>query len=99
MIRIDLKEELLNDCCNIYANLSRYNACLPKRIKRIITKSLSKDFKKGLKVINEKAPIYIELPKLKEEYNGAYSKEYDETVQQSDSKEIIVTSQDVINTT
>lgn len=88
MIRLDLKQKLISDCCNIYMLISRYNDCLSPRFKYLARKSINKDFKKGLKAINKKAAVYIELPTLQPEGNGMYSERYENKPEAT--KEIIV---------
>lgn len=91
MIRLELKEQLITECCSAYYLLSRYEKCLPKRFVWKASKSIRKDFKKGLKVINKKAEVYIELPKIESVGNGMY-KETMETEKVNDTKEIVVSN-------
>ena len=73
MIRLKTKGKLIKDVCDIVGVLQRNRDALPKRMYKVAERSLSKDFKKGLKILNQHIPVYVELPKLKKEGNGVYS--------------------------
>lgn len=72
MERLDLKKELVDSVCSIYKTLSRCNQILPKSIKNRIARSIGVDLKAGLKQINKKVPVYVELPKYNEVGSGQY---------------------------
>jgi len=90
LIRIDEKKALIDDCCGMFRDISRYSRYIPNRLFKAITRSITKDFVKGLKIIDRKNPIFIEMPQLQAEGNGMYS----ENVQNihTENKEIIVTT-------
>lgn len=81
MVKLKHKGKLVNDISSLYSdiakkgevfkNLGRYG----KRTRDMAIKSLYKDFKKGLKILDEKVPVYIELPKCIEQDNGQYKEE------------------------
>lgn len=73
MLRLKLKAKLIKDTSSIFKDLSKNKAVLPKRYLRISERTLMCDYKVGLKIINQKTPVYIELPKLSEAGNGMYS--------------------------
>lgn len=83
MIRLNLKSDLINECCEIFLNINRFgqidahgNSNLPKSFKKLAIKSVNRDFKKGLKEINKKASVFIELPQYEKINDGIYSKNY-----------------------
>lgn len=104
MLRFDEKKMLIKDFCDAFSSLSRftgqvnpgekvegkYMGCLPKKAVRAIHCSLTKDLLVGLKLIDKKYPVFIELPTLKEEGNGMYSEQKEIPSKKSDAKEIIV---------
>ena len=93
MNRLDLKSTLIKDCSQIYLYVGRYKKSLPLSFRLKIKSTIQKDFKKGLKQINKKCPVYVELPKLKEEDYNSYSQEI------SNSREIVVTPTENFNPT
>lgn len=109
MIRLDEKKALIQNVLDIYSLMSRYTGdpnskekgrfagCIPKKLKRRADKSILKDFIKGLRQIDKKCPVYIELAKLKKEGNGMYSEESVNTNPQVDTKEIIVSDVRVVS--
>lgn len=104
MLRLDEKANLIQEFCGVFSNISRYIGqvnpgvrvkgkyigCLPKKAVRVMHNSLVKDLLKGLRQIDKKFPVYIELPSLKKEGNGMYSEQHDLPQQQSKVKEVIV---------
>ena len=103
MLRLDEKSLLIKKYCDSFSTISRYTGqinpgeyvkgsylgCLPKRAVRVLHNSLTRDLFKGLKIIDKKFPVYIELPTLKEEGDGMYSENHNNSDNKSD-KEIIV---------
>lgn len=92
MKRLAIKAKLIKDSSGLFKNLEKdrqvLNTYYGKRYRRKAEKSVYKDFNKGLKIINGKIPVYIELPKLKPEGNGSYSIS---KVKEDDSpKEVII---------
>lgn len=90
MERLDLKIQLINDTLGVFNSLKDFGANAPKSIVKCIERSICRDLKVGLRIINKKVPVYIELPKYKEEGNGQYSYEFD-NVSSTETKEIITT--------
>lgn len=58
-------------------------ATYPKGYRRLKVKDLMKDVKKGLKVINKKNKMYVEMPELVSVGNGQVKKVYDSTLPNS----------------
>jgi len=54
----------------MYSRLSYFEKCLPSSFKRIAIRTIRKDFKRGLKQINKKIEVYIELPKVEKVGEG-----------------------------
>ena len=75
MLRLKQKAKLIKDIFLIYESLSSKRQCCPKSSMRVAFRNITRDFKKGLKQIDKKFPVFIELPKLKKEGNGAYSEQ------------------------
>lgn len=75
MLRLQAKSKLIKDCETIFEFLSMKEKCLSKKFNKLSRKSIYKDFKNGLKKINKRMPVYVELPKIKSEGNGMYSME------------------------
>lgn len=90
MERFNEKMALIDDILSVFNRIKNYGANTPKSVIRAIEKSVSKDLKKGLKIIDKRVPVYIELPNYKKEGNGQYSMEY-ENASSTESKEIITT--------
>lgn len=78
MKRLEQKGELIADITNVFQGISQnlqvYSKCgyYGFLFRRKAVKSVFKDFKKGLRVIEKKIPVYVELPKLEEKSNGGY---------------------------
>lgn len=90
MERLDLKSELIRDTLNLFNSLRDFGANAPKSIVKCIERSICRDLRVGLRQINRKVPVYIELPNYKEEGSGQYSYEY-VNEPPPETKEIITT--------
>lgn len=81
MKRLKIKGKLIKDVSMLFKSLSQYKEVLKsyygKKFRRKAERSVYKDFVKGLKGVNSKVPVFIELPKLKEYGNGGYTEEKD----------------------
>lgn len=81
MVKLTHKGKLVNDVSNLYSDIAKNREVFTslgrygKRTRDKAIKSLYKDFKKGLKILDEKVPVYIELPKCVEQDNGQYKEE------------------------
>lgn len=75
MMRLDVKRELIENCCSMFSRLSYYDKCLPRSFKRLATRTIRSDFKRGLKQVNKKIKVYIELPKIKKVEEGMVKEE------------------------
>ena len=76
MIRLDLKGQLIGECCALFETLGYFKECCPKSFNRRAVKTINKDFKKGVRAINEKAKVFIELPKFESKGNGVTAEVY-----------------------
>lgn len=100
MKRLKAKAKLIKDVSSLFAGISKYKATFAdcgtygKLFKRKAVKTVYKDFVKGLKVINKKISVYVEMPKYKPEGDGAYSLHYDGEKKDEGNKEVIVHLQD-----
>lgn len=94
MDRFDEKSALMMDYCQLVGQLNRY--VLPKRMRNLFFRQMNADIKKGLKDINKKIPVGIEMPKRESVGNGMYEESYSDTTL-SDSREIVVCSSDSRN--
>ena len=96
MMRLSQKSKLMKDCITVFSMLTQYAKCLDKRFLRLSRKTISKDYKKGLKQIEKKIPVYVEMSTLKECGPGMYT-EVNASAESGD--ENIVVSADLIPTT
>lgn len=70
MERIRHKRKLIMDTNDIFVQLSKVQTIYPKGYYKRLQKEIKKDVFKGLKVINVKNPVFIEMPTLKKVGNG-----------------------------
>ena len=91
MDRFDEKRGLMLDYCELVANLNRYD--LPKSMKRRFYREMGNDINKGLKDINKKIPVGIEMPSREQVGNGMYKETYPDAP--SDARDVVVCSTDV----
>ena len=68
MKRLELKELLMLECINSYAVVHKFKACLPNRFYWRICRTINRDFKKGLRLINKETKI--ELPVIASNTDG-----------------------------
>ena len=96
MERLKVKRQLVLDVSELYELFSKkiavYKTCglYGKRFLNKSLKEVYKDFKKGVKQINEKIPVFIELPTYKKEGENMFSKKSD--LKGNSIKEFTVTS-------
>ncbi len=96
MERLKVKRQLILDVTELYEIFSKkiavYKACgfYGKKFLNKSVKEIYKDFKKGVKQINEKIPVFIELPTYRKEGENMYSKKSD--LKGNLTKEITVTT-------
>lgn len=77
MERLKHKAKLIKGLDEIWLSLSANRKAYPKGFEKTSVKSLMRDFKKGLKVIDKKNPVFIEMPSLKKAGPDGYvKKEY-----------------------
>lgn len=77
MERLSHKIQLLYDTTEMWKIISQNRACYPNSYYRAYLKSILKDTKKGLKEINKKNGVYVEMPTLKSVGNGQVQKVHD----------------------
>ena len=103
MERLKIKRQLMLDTSEIFEFFSKriavYKVCgrYGRKYLNNALKEVYKDYKKGVKQINEKIPVYIELPTYKKEGENMYSKNFD--LKGNSTKEITVTPPVVRNET
>lgn len=72
MIRLKVKSKLIKDVETVFEFLSKKEQCLTGRFLRFTRKQLFKDFKAGIKQINKKISVFVELPEYEEKGSGMY---------------------------
>lgn len=78
MIRLSEKAKLTKDVTEVFSGLSKNKEVYlslgrcGKRFRNMVVKSIYKDAKKGMKKINSKIPVFIEMPKYESTGNGAW---------------------------
>ncbi|MBQ8845080.1 MAG: hypothetical protein IJ008_03580 [Clostridia bacterium] len=78
MLKLRLKGKLINDISSVFSEIAQnkgvYAECgrFGRRFKNKAVKSIYTDFCKGLKSLDKKIPVFIEIPKLQEYSNGTY---------------------------
>ena len=77
MERLAHKIQLLYDTTDMWKTIAQNKACYPKAYYKAYVKSILKDTKKGLKEINKKNGVYVEMPTLKSVGNGQIQKVHD----------------------
>ena len=93
MKRLKNKGRLIDDCSLLFCGLAEEREVLPKSFRRKCEKTILQDFKKGLRIINKKIPVYIEMPQLKSVGNGMY-REVDSKTKEPLNDEVTVSSFD-----
>ena len=96
MERIKYKKKLIKDVLNVFSEISSKHQSCPKAVARVMKKSVIKDLKKGLKVLNSKIPVYIELPKYEKVGNGQVKLVSSDSLTKDD--EVAVTTPTVLET-
>lgn len=74
MDRFDEKKDLMMDYCHLVAELNRYD--LPKPMRRRFYREMNSDINKGLRDINKKIPVGIEMPTRELVGDGMYKERY-----------------------
>jgi hypothetical protein len=77
MERLKHKIQLLYDTTDMWKTIAQNRACYPKAYYKAYVKSILKDTKQGLKEINKKNKVYLEMPTLKSVGNGQIQKVHD----------------------
>ena len=74
MERLKHKAKLIKSLDDLWLSISANKRAYPKGFEKVSVRSLMKDFKKGLKVIDKKNPVFIEMPSLKKVGTDGYVK-------------------------
>jgi len=93
MRRLQIKAKLIADCSVIYEGLAKNKEVLPKKFRKRSELTVLRDFLKGLKIINKKCAVFVELPKIESCGNGM-TREIDPKTKESINNEIQVSSID-----
>lgn len=95
MERLRVKRQLMLDASDLFEVFSKkiavYKVCgrFGKRFLNNALREVYKDYKKGVKQINEKIPAFVELPTFEKEGKNMYSKK--SNLKGSSEKEYTVT--------
>lgn len=88
-IRLRYKIALFDAVEKEFRRTAENQKTYPKGYLKTKTKSIMKDVKSGLKTINKKNPLYLEMPKLEPVANGQVRKHYsDEEISGDDEIEV-----------
>lgn len=87
MQRLRLKIGLIHDCHIAFCDLAEKKNVSPKSFRRQAERSIKRDFRKGLKQIDKKVPVYFELPKYESVGNGMW-KEVDSKTNEAIDNEV-----------
>ena len=90
MERLIHKGQLINNCIGVYKTLAQYVAVIPKSFRKKAERSVTRDFMKGLRVINKNNPVFVSMPKLERVGNGMV-KEVDAKTKEPINNEVKVT--------
>ena len=88
MERLRHKSKLIKDTNEIFSDLSKLQLIYPKGYYKKVMKEIKKDVYKGFKVINEKNPVFIEMPKLNSVGNGMISKTVSDNISEDENIEV-----------
>lgn len=91
MIRLSHEGKLMKDCTALFEFLSQKEGCLPRKFKRRADKYIIRNFNRGMKQIEKKIPVFIELPKLEKKGNGMYAVNYEKVNNPSDGEIVVNT--------
>lgn len=97
MERIKHFTKLVKDADKLWESMSMKKKVYPFFYVGFLKKKLKSYVKKGVKVLEKKIPIYVELPKYKKVGNGQVKKVHENNLSKDD--EIQVTSPIVMETT
>lgn len=91
MIKADIKVELFNQYLEVFTQLSN-NTQLKgaKSFLRVTKKSMLRDYKKGLRQIDKKVKVFIELGKFKKVCDGMVEEVFPKSKQAKENKVIEV---------
>ena len=93
MKRLQFKGKLIADTLVLFEELASKKEVVPKRLRKKSERTILQDFVKGLKQINQKCKVYIEMPEIQRCGNGMV-REIDPKTKEPVNNEIQVTSID-----
>lgn len=89
-IRLKREFELFHAIENEFKKTSENKKTYARGYERFKTRKIMKNLKQGIKIIEKKNPLYIEMPKLESVGNGAVKKTYDDSLVNRPDDEIEV---------
>ena len=89
-IRLKYKIALFDAVESEFRRTSENQKTYPRGYLKTKVKSLIKDIKSGLKIINKKNPLYLEMPKLEPVANGQVKQVYSDNTNSNSDDEIVV---------
>lgn len=95
MVRQRHKTQLISTTNHELELLSRDKLLYGRKYKKAV-KDILKDYFLGVKKINQKNPVFIEMPQLKAVANGQIKKEYDKQLNTDVEDEILVNMPETI---
>lgn len=93
MKRLKNKGRLIDDCSILFCGLAENREVLPKSFRKKCERTILRDFRIGIRIINKKIPVYIEMPELKSVGNGMY-REVDSKTKEPINDEIHISAID-----
>lgn len=90
MLKFSIKRKLIQEASDVLGFLMKRKQANPASFTRFATKTIMKDFKKGIRQINQKVPVYVELPKYEEKSKGTglFTKKYSDSFKYKETGEI-----------
>lgn len=95
MERLKHKIKLHDAVRQVWKTLSAEKQTYPKSYARMMQRTFLKDVKKGLKIINKKNKVYIEMPNLEEVGNGMIKRVYENIDEEEHENPIEVNLPDI----
>lgn len=89
-IRLRYKIALFDAVEKEFRRTAENQKTYPKGYLKTKTKSIMKDVKSGLKIINKKNPLYLEMPKLEPVANGQVKQVFSDDINNNKDDEILV---------
>ena len=90
MQRLKYDAKLIADCTRVFSGIAKNERVLSRRFKKKACRLIEQNFIRGLKQIEKKIPVFIELPKFETCGNGIY-KEVDPKTKEPINNEVVIT--------